>query len=135
MLPFIERKTGSAARYVDLIRSLRIEDKAIVIAFDWNFLEELERLLPVIKTGALGSEALTLNEIRVIQSKGIDFINWAHSGVTTETIDLVHASGMDLHVWTVNDAHRMQTFIDSGIDGITTDNPQLARQLLDQQNN
>ena len=64
--------------------------------------------------------------------KGIDFIDWAHSNITAETIDLVHARSMELHVWTVNDAARMQTLIDSGIDGITTDNPALTRQLLEQ---
>jgi glycerophosphoryl diester phosphodiesterase len=130
MRPFIERKTGPAAMYVDLIRVLRIEQEAVVIAFDWDFLEEVEALLPAIRTGALGSETLTLAEIGAIQARGIDFIDWAHSTVTAETIDLVHAYGMELHVWTVNDADRMQMLIDWGIDGITTDDPELARELL-----
>jgi glycerophosphoryl diester phosphodiesterase len=130
MKPFIERKTGPAALYVDLIRALRIENEAVVIAFDWDFLAEVETLLPAIRTGALGSEALTLADIQGIESRGIDFIDWAHSTVTAETVDLVHAFGMELHVWTVDDAARMQTLIDSGIDGITTNEPQLARELL-----
>jgi len=134
MQPFIERKTGPAAMYVDLIHALRIEHKAVIIAFDWNFLEEVEALSPAIRTGALGSETLSLAEIQAIESRGIDFIDWAHGTVTAATIDLVHAYGMELHVWTVNDAHRMQTLIDWGIDGITTDHPQLARQLLDERN-
>ncbi len=133
MQPFIERKTGSAALYVDLIHALRIEHEAVIIAFDWDFLAEVEALSPAIRTGALGSEALTLAEIGAIQARGIDFIDWAHGTVTAETIDLVHAYGMELHVWTVNDANRMQTLIDGGIDGITTDDPQLARELLQAQ--
>jgi len=133
MQPFIERKTGPAAMYVDLIRALRIEHEAVIIAFDWNFLEEVEMLAPAIRTGALGSNTLTLAEIQTIQSRGIDFIDWAHGTVTATTIDLVHAYGMELHAWTVNDANRMQALMDWGIDGITTDDPQLARQLLDEQ--
>ena len=133
MKPFIERKTGPAAMYVDLIRALRIDNEAVVIAFDWDFLAEVETLLPAIRTGALGSEALTLADIQGIQSRGIDFIDWAHGTVTAETVDLVHAFGMELHVWTVDDAGRMQTLIDSGIDGITTNDPQLARELLQAQ--
>jgi len=130
MRPFIERKTGPAAMYVDLIRALRIEHQAVVISFDWNFLEEVEVLLPAVRTGALGSEALTLAEIQAVQSRGIDFIDWAHNTIAAETIDLIHAYGMELHVWTVNDADRMQALMDWGIDGITTDDPQLARELL-----
>lgn len=130
MQPFIERKSGPAAAYVDLIRALRIENKAVVIAFDWNFLEELETLLPAVRTGALGSGPLTLAEIQAIRARGIDFIDWAHGAVTVETINLVHACGMEFHVWTVNDADRMESLIHAGVDGITTDDPQLARQLL-----
>ncbi len=130
MRPFIERKTGPAAMYVDLIRSLRIEHEVVIIAFDWDFLKEVETLSPAIRTGALGSETLTLAQIQAIQARGIDFIDWAHGTVTAETIELVHAHGMELHVWTVDDAGRMQALIDWGIDGITTDDPQLARQLL-----
>ncbi len=131
MGPFIERKTGSAEMYADLIRALRIEDEAVVIAFDWDFLAELEVLLPSVRTGALGSDTLTPSQIQGIQARGIDFIDWAHSTVTAETIDLVHAHGMEFHVWTVNDAQRMETLIEAGIDGITTDNPELAREILD----
>lgn len=134
MRPFIDRKTGPAVMYVDLIRSLRIEHEAVIIAFDWDFLKEVETLSPAIRTGALGSGPLTLAEIQAIQARGIDFIDWAHSAVTAETIDLVHAYGMELHAWTVNDADRIQALIDSGIDGITTDDPQLAQQLLDEHN-
>jgi len=130
MRPFIERKTGPATMYVDLIRSLRIERDVVVIAFDWDFLAQVEALAPAIRTGALGSETLTLAEIQAIRSRGIDFIDWAHSTVTAQTIDLVHAYDMELHVWTVNDANRMQSLIRWGIDGITTDDPQLARELL-----
>jgi glycerophosphoryl diester phosphodiesterase len=130
MRPFIERKTGPADMYVDLIHRLRIEHEVVVIAFDWDFLREVETLSPAIRTGALGSGPLTAAEIQAIQSRGIDFIDWAHGDVTAETIDLVHAYGMQLHVWTVNDANRIESLISSGVDGITTDDPQLARELL-----
>jgi glycerophosphoryl diester phosphodiesterase len=130
MRPFIERKTGPAALYIDFVRSLRIEHEAVIIAFDWDFLEEVETLSPAIRTGALGSEALTAADIQAIHSRGIDFIDWAHGAVTAETIDLVHAYGMELHVWTVNNPGRMESLIEWGIDGITTDDPQRARQSL-----
>ncbi|MBP7053176.1 MAG: hypothetical protein KBE65_19390 [Phycisphaerae bacterium] len=131
MRPVIERKTGSAAAYVELIRVLKIERRVTVIAFDWDFLAEVETLAPAIQTGALGSDALTLTEIKGIQSRGIDLIDWEHSTVTPETIGLVHAYGMELYVWTVDDADRMATLIGLGIDGITTNDPELARELVE----
>ena len=130
MVPFIERKTGDAALYVDLINALRVEKEVIIISFDWNFLKEVEALSSIIKTGALGSETLSLADVQSIQSNGIDFIDWEHSGITAEIVNMVHAEGMELHVWTVNEESRMQTLIDYGIDGITTDNPSMLRRLI-----
>ncbi|MBN1845364.1 MAG: hypothetical protein JW810_06740 [Sedimentisphaerales bacterium] len=131
MVPFIERKTGDAQHYVDLIRSLRMEEKVIIISFDWDFLEDVETLAPGIKTGALGSGELTAGTIQNIQAQGIDFIDWAHDSVSAATIDLVHGYGMEFHVWTVNNAGRMTDLISWGIDGITTDNPELLQDVLD----
>lgn len=45
-------------------------------------------------------------------------------------VDLVTANGLELMVWAVNDAGRMQELIDFGVGGITTDNPTLLRTLL-----
>ncbi len=132
LIPFIERKAGDAQLYVDMIHSLRMkEGKKFIIAFDWNFLEDVETIAPDIQTGALGSGTLNATTIQTIQAKGIDFIDWAHGTVSAATVDLVHSYGMDLHVWTVNDAGRMTDLISFGVDGITTDNPELLRSLLD----
>lgn len=52
--------------------------------------------------------------------------------MTQAAVDLVHANDMEHHLWTVNDPTRMQQLIDYGIDGITTDNPALLRDHLNQ---
>ncbi|MBN1125146.1 MAG: hypothetical protein JXA82_09065 [Sedimentisphaerales bacterium] len=130
MVPFIERKTGTAAQYLEVLRALRCANDVIVISFDWAFLAELETSDSTIITGALGSDTLANDAINNIRSLGIDFIDWEHSTITANELNMVHAAGLELWVWTVNNAARMQELLDLGIDGITTDNPELARQLL-----
>jgi glycerophosphoryl diester phosphodiesterase len=103
-----------------------------VIAFDWDFLAQLETIDSTIITGALGSDALTSNTISTVHSLGIDFINWEHSTITADELNQVHAAGLELWVWTVNNSSRIRELLNLGIDGITTDNPVLARQLRDQ---
>ena len=40
------------------------------------------------------------------------------------------AAGKPVYVWTVNDPHRMIRMIGFGVDGLITDRPSLAREVL-----
>ncbi|MEU8246588.1 glycerophosphodiester phosphodiesterase family protein [Nonomuraea sp. NPDC048916] len=50
---------------------------------------------------------------------------------TRNLIRTAHAIGMQVHVWTINDATRMEHLLDLGVDGIMTDNVTGLRDVLD----
>ena len=52
--------------------------------------------------------------------------------VTKRFVKKIHALGLKIHVWTINDASTMQRLIDIGVDGIITDKPKLLKGLLSQ---
>ena len=133
MVPFIERKSGTVDQYLEVLSALRCANDVIIISFDWSFLADVEARDSTIITGALGSNDLTSDAINNIESLGIDFIDWQHSTITADVVNQSHAAGLELWVWTANDAARIQQLLDMGVDGITTDNPELARQLRDGQ--
>ncbi|WP_461029729.1 glycerophosphodiester phosphodiesterase family protein, partial [Streptomyces sparsus] len=56
-----------------------------------------------------------------------------HAGVRVVDRALVaaaHRRGLQVHVWTVNDAEQMRELLDLGVDGIMTDHIELLRQVL-----
>lgn len=52
--------------------------------------------------------------------------------VTPQLLDLAHGHGKVVHVWTVNEADRMERLIDLGVDGIVTDAVDVLRRVLQQ---
>ena len=54
-------------------------------------------------------------------------------GVTVVTpgfVERAHATGLAVHVWTINDRATMEWLVDIGVDGVMTDRPTLLEQVL-----
>jgi glycerophosphoryl diester phosphodiesterase len=49
---------------------------------------------------------------------------------TRRFVDAVHRTGRHIHVWTINEPHRMRALLDLGVDGIISDRTDLLRDTL-----
>jgi glycerophosphoryl diester phosphodiesterase len=45
-------------------------------------------------------------------------------------VDSAHRAGLQVHVWTIDDAAEMGELLDLGVDAIMTDRPRLLREVL-----
>lgn len=52
--------------------------------------------------------------------------------VTDRLVAAAHERGLQVHVWTVNEADEMRTLLDLGVDGIMTDRAELLRAVLEE---
>lgn len=130
--PLIERKTGTAQMFHNVFTQMELTPSDFrVISFNHRFIQDLNDLNPDYQLGILGSGAITERRLERLADKGADFLSWHHGSVRRqETVELVHTGGMELHVWTVNLASRMEDLIELGVDGITTDYPELLHELI-----
>jgi len=126
----IERKGGDAATVVKLLSEKQLLDQVVVQAFDWDYLRECHRLAPGLALGALGSKSLGAKEIAEIKTTGAAAVGWKHSDINRAAVERVHAAGLKLWVYTVNEPADMKRLIALGVDGLITDKPELAREVV-----
>lgn len=50
--------------------------------------------------------------------------------VDSRFVEHAHSQGVEVHVWTVDDADEMETLLDLGVDGLLTDRPDVLRAVL-----
>lgn len=118
-----------AKAVVDMVKEANMIDQVEYIAFSLDVCKEILRLQPNAIVAYLGGNfsPKTLFDFGI---KGIDYnisVIRNNKSWITESHDL----GMTVNVWTVNSKNDLQEMIDLGVDFITTDEPVLAKQLVE----
>lgn len=126
--PLVEHKAGTPAQYIAEFQRLDVMTNIVLQSFDWNFLAGVHALAPNIRLCALGSGVLDAATLTTITNAGARTVAWEKSTVTADVVNLVHAWGLALFVWTVDGAE-IQNFINLGVEGIISNDPGMVRQL------
>jgi glycerophosphoryl diester phosphodiesterase len=124
----------------DLIREYRAAERVLVASFDSDTIKAFRENCPEVASTAAESEVRLLYGLSVVYFGGLyrppaeavqvpEYSGEIHV-VTQRFVDAAHRLGMDVHVWTVNEADDMQRMLDLGVDGIITDAPDLLLNIL-----
>ena len=114
------------ARVVELILEQGMEEQCVITSTSLNYLKQVKELVPQLRTGYIISAAYG----NFYSSEAVDFISVRSSFVDERLMENVHAQGKGVFAWTVNSKSEMERLIMLGVDGIITDRPVLAREII-----
>ncbi len=80
--------------------------------------------------GAVASRRLVARLLRDVDAVQIPERQGPLRVLSRRLIDVVHAAGVEVHVWTVNDPDDMRRLVALGVDGLVTDRADLALELF-----
>lgn len=141
----IDVKTPAAiAATAAAIRDTRASERVLVTSFDQRTIDALRRLFPDAFFGT-GQQAVRL-AVMAVAARSSRLLRRALGGadavqvpaavrglslVSPRLLDAYLQHAREVHVWTVNDREQMQRLLAAGVSGLITDEPALARQLID----
>lgn len=130
---------GVVEAFADTVRSHNAEDRVLAASFNGTTRGRAVKLTPGVVSSA--SRRMVL-DARLRSFIGLPASSWVLPpeivamqippmalGLalgTPQMIDFAHRRGIEVHIWTLNNATEMKTFMLLGVDGIVTDRPDLA---------
>jgi glycerophosphoryl diester phosphodiesterase len=104
--------------------------RVAVHSFDHRIVHRLGEKRPTLRRGVLNS-SYPVNPVRCMADADADILwqQWQH--VDQHLVDAVHAEGLQVFVWTVDDPDQLRRLLALGVDGVCTNYPDRAREAVD----
>jgi len=139
---------------IGIVRKADIIDRSLLLSFDWRSLVYAQRVAPEIATAYVSSQSGRFDTIqagkagvspwtagfdidefggsvpRAIHAAGGQYWSLNYRQLDRKNLEEAHSLGLKVIVWTPNVKEEMRRLIDMGVDGITTDRPDLLKELL-----
>ena len=135
------------------IRKAGMQHRTQILSFDWRSLAHVQRIAPEIATVYLSAQQRWLDNIgapgnnaspwtaglrysdhgsvpKMISAAGGKLWSVFFGDVDQSKVQEAQGLGLKVLVWTVNDAATMNRMLDLGVDGLITDRPDIAREVL-----
>ena len=129
LYPGIERDLDKELRSLPAFNRALRADRVVVQCFDYVWLRQYEDLAPDVPVGLLYGTDPTEAEVTAA-STWAQQVNPALGAIEEDTVERIHAHGLETHVWTVNAGQDMYRAMEWGVDGIITNYPQVLNDLI-----
>ncbi len=124
------KASGIAQKIVNALRNANLIDSTIISSFIHKELSEVQKIEPNAKIAAL---IVGIRKNKTLQ-KAIDnkfgYIHPQYKTIKKSFIDAAHENNIMVNAWTVDGRDDMEKLIAMGIDGIITNDIELAKEVL-----
>ncbi len=108
---------------LDKIRAYHLENRVVVMSFDFEVLRAMRRAAPAIRLSALtDADPRDFHEI-AREAASAEIVAPQFALVTAAKVSAAHAAGMQVVPWTANSPNEWNRLIAAHVDGIITDDP------------
>lgn len=128
---------------VDAIRTMGAVDRVLCTSFSESRRSGVIRALPGVATsassgrfvrallaGRLGLTSVLRSALASVDAVQVPERALGLDVTTARFLEQLHEIGVEMHVWTINDAEAMTRLLDLGVDGIMTDRADVAMSVL-----
>lgn len=130
LLVFVEAKGLPAAHDGRLLEVLAAAaDRGRVHAFDHRIVRRLKDARPALTCGVL-SCSYPVQPLAAVADAGAVALWQQDAMVDADLVRAAHERGVAVYAWTVDDPQRMRELIGWDIDGICTNRPDVAREVV-----
>jgi glycerophosphoryl diester phosphodiesterase len=118
---------------VQLLRTLGPPEQWLISSFRRETIDAVQLLWPQLQTAwlAVQIEDAQANEVArsLVASGHVALHPYVHT-LNQHIVDTMHNHGLSVNTWTVDDPERMAQLLDWGVDGLCTNKPDLALELI-----
>ena len=112
-------------RVIDLVEASGSVDEVQCMSLKAEIVSRLKTMRPQWRVGLLLS--LAVGDVRKIEA---DFLAVNARFATSQMVQKAHEADKLLYAWTLNDPVSVSKMVGRGVDGVITDYPDMARQVL-----
>lgn len=125
-IKYVGKNSELPEKIAEMIKAYGMENQCVVTSTNLPYLRRVKAVLPEVRTGYIISAAYG----NFYSSEDIDFISIRSGFVTSALMQNAHEQGKAVYAWTVNSKSELERLTLLGVDGIITDRPVLAREIV-----
>jgi len=125
-IKYVGKNSELPEKTAEMVREYGMENQCVITSTNLSYLKRVKEALPEIRTGYIISAAYG----NFYSSEDVDFISIRSGFVTSALMQNAHEQGKAVYAWTVNAKSELERLTLLGVDGIITDRPVLAREIV-----
>jgi glycerophosphoryl diester phosphodiesterase len=128
-LKYYGHNSDLEGRVARIVEETGMTEEIAVMSLKIPMVEKMRGLRPNWRTGILAARAIgDLSELET------DYIAANTGQISLDLVKRTNAEGKQLYAWTVDDPVTMSRMISMGVDGLITNQPALARHVMERRN-